>query len=610
MTRHSLLSALIAPIVATAQLAPGTTAPLAAHMQEVNRQWQHHALPLVTTPVRFTNDTERIAQHLHLVREHLATHAPAGLSSTQRMERDELLEVLDRYADAGRFPKNQVLPYRNPIFIDPFGTACAVGHLMIASGDRPLAERIDAAMETGYLAEILADARFHDPVATWAAAHGFTADELAWIQPGYQPPVLWTPLGGGTNGTVDEVLALANGDLLVAGTFTDAGGTTCARAARWNGSSYTALGELPDGTINCAVEHGGTLYIGGAFNNGQVDLLHWNGEWWEAETVFASKSAEVTALLSREGLLYAAGGRAGFAGIDHGVQVQEEGSWNMMPGVLNGPIHALVFHEDRLIAGGAFTGAFLSNQNELMHVARYSDGGWTQVADGLDGTVHDLLVHDNALYATGDMVSMAGTSFGLASIEGDLAEWTRLMPNIQNYITPSPVDAPSVARSMVVHGDRIFIAGDIYTYAGLTLGRGVVVYNGAPDQVEPYCDFMGPANTIALTNNDQLVVGGSSQQLHHIISTDLTTGIAPELAVLGLQLFPNPTVDRLSITIPRSMTTTTRVHVIDASGRQVNTDPRTIADRIELDTHALTAGTYVVELSDGSHTATGRFVKR
>lgn len=610
MKRHLLLLAFSAPVLAFAQLAPGTSAPLAAHMLEVNAEWRSFDVPLSATPVRFTNETERIARHLHLVRAYLASHTPEGLSASQAAERADLLNALERYADAGRFPQNHVLPYRNPIFIDPFGTACAVGQLMIESGYGDLAERIDATMETGYVAEIIADDHFAGPVGAWAQAHGFEANELAWIQPGYPPPILWSALGGGTNGTVEVTLPLANDDLLVVGSFTDAGEVACQGAARWNGTSYTALGMLPEGVVHCAVEHAGELYIGGSFNNGLIDLLRWNGTAWVGGTVFASKWAEVTALLSHDGQLYAAGGASGFAGVDYGVKVLQEGDWLPLPGMLNGPIHALDFHENYLVAGGAFTGAFLSTQNEVMHVARYMDIGWVQIADGLDGTVHDLMVHDNKLYATGDMISMIGTYFGLASIENDLAEWTRLMPNIQNYIAPSPVDAPSVARRMVVHQDRIFIAGDINAYTGLTYGRGVVAYNGAPDDVEPFCDFLGPANDIALVNGNQLVVGGASEFFHNIITTQLPTSIDSGLEPLDLGFFPNPTMDRVTITLPPNMGSTSRFRVTDATGRQVHAATRTGTGLIELDVQALSTGSYQVEVNDGSHSAIGRFVKQ
>ena len=101
-------------------------------MVEVNAEWntQQPELRSNGTMISFQNEAERIAMHLHLVREHLTEKTDKGLTADQLKERGSLLQELDRYADQGRFPQNHVLPYRNPIFIDPNGTACAVGQLM------------------------------------------------------------------------------------------------------------------------------------------------------------------------------------------------------------------------------------------------------------------------------------------------------------------------------------------------------------------------------------------------------------------------------------------------------------------------------------------------
>lgn len=605
MKRTLYILAALLPAAVFAQLAPQSTAPLLEHMREVNAEWRSFHGALNDTHTSFGSDTERITQHLHLVHTHLATHNPEGLSADQATNRAVLLDALEAYADRGVFPKNYVLPYRNPIFIDPHGTACAVGQLMIESGHADLAQRIDAEMELAYIREIALE-----EVGAWASEHGFTTDELAWIQPGYSPPIPWFTLGEGTNGTVNEVLPLSNGDLLVVGTFTDAGGTACDGAVRWNGSTYTAMGALPEGITHCAIEHNGEIYVGGSYNNGQVDLLHWTGDTWQTSTVFSSKWAEVTALHSHEGMLYAAGGETGFAGVDYGVKVLQDDEWLPLPGVLNGPIFALEHYENYLVAGGAFTGPFLSQEENILHVARYMDSGWMQIADGLDGTVHDLLIHDGALYATGTMITMMGPAFGLASIIADVNTWQRLMPNLMDYIAPSPVDGPSVGYSMVVHNDRIYVAGDLYIYEGLTFGTGLLAFNGTPDDVEPYCNFMGPAFSIALLGANQLVLAGASEALNNIIATDITSGVKDPLANLDLSFAPNPTKDVLTIQTPVEMDPVTSVRLTDLSGRMVQVEARVTGTGLQLDVRALASGTYQVLVNDGTRSATGRFVKQ
>jgi len=606
MERSILLSALLGTaFVANAQLAPQQEALLRDHLIEVNAEWNTYAadLPNGERMVSFRNDTERIAQHLHLVREHLASVTPEGLSADQAQHRADLIQGLERYADNGRFPQNHVLPFRNPIFIDPNNTACAVGQLIIESGDRVLAERISAQMNQAYIRDM------HWPeIGAWAADNGFTGDELAWIQPGYPPSIPWVPLGGGTNGEVSELLRLENGDLLVAGLFTEAGGVAYERVAVWNGTSYESLGSLIEGTVNDAIEFDGSIYIGGSFDSGSVDMLRWNGTTWDANTVFSGKYSEIHAFHVHNGMLHASGGRGGFAGTDYLVARMGTTDWVYVGQVLNQPILTLGTFDGALVAGGAFTDNFLSSGNAILHAARLNGNTWEQLGDGLNGTVRDLLIKDGQLYATGDMASMIGNSFGLARITAEATSWEQLMPNIGNYITVSPVDAPSYANAMVEKDGKIYIAGNISVYSGLTYGSGVVVFNGTADDVAPYCDFQGPAMDIELLGA-KLVVGGSSQFHMNIGTTDLTTGIGERAERLTLSVSPNPTTDLVNVQLPSSLSAAAKFRVIDAAARLVVIPSQRNGDLVRFSTQGLASGSYQIEVTNGTVTATGRFVK-
>lgn len=124
----------------------------------------------------------RIQAHLFQTADALEASTPPGLAPELQAQRAFLLQRLRRYAEAGRFPHNHVVPGQNPIFIDPHGTACAVGQLIIDSGHRELSERISAEQNRSYLLEMKDD---DGALAAWVATSGFTAHELARIQPGY-----------------------------------------------------------------------------------------------------------------------------------------------------------------------------------------------------------------------------------------------------------------------------------------------------------------------------------------------------------------------------------------------------------------------------------------
>lgn len=605
MKRLTLLPSLFFVAAATAQLAPGTGAPLLDHLREVNVEWRTrtHVVPSAT-PVTFHNDTERIAQHLHLVRAYLASHTPEGLSAEQAEQRNELLNALEQYADAGRFPQNYVLPYRNPIFIDPHNTACAVGQLMIESGHRDLAERIDAEMELAYIREIKLK-----EVDEWAVAHGFTADELAWIQPAYSPGIPWYPLGNGTNEEVSELLRLSDGDLLVAGQFTEAGDQERFHVARWNGATYEEMGSLPEGTVNAAIEFDGQIIIGGSFNNNTVDMLTWNGTTWTPSTAFPGKASSITAFHEYFGTLYAAGSRDGFAGTDNLVAHRTGGDWQMAGQVLNGPIRAFATLNNDLYIGGEFTGAFASSEDDIMHIARMGDASWGQVGDGLNGAVNAMLVYDNKLYATGDMVSMMGTYYGLARIAHNAPTWEQLMPNLTNYIF-SPLDGLMAGQALVEKNGKIYIGGDFFVGSIMVSGSGLAVFHGEPDAVEAYANFMGPVWDLELFAENQLIMAGSSDGYLNIASTELTTGINDKPAKLTFTTTPNPVIDVVTVQLPTALTANAPVRVTDISGRVIDMPTERDGLQLRLNARSLAAGQYQIEVNDGNSIATGKFVKQ
>jgi hypothetical protein len=79
-------------------------------------------------------------------------------------------------------------------------------------------------------------------------------------------------------GTVLCVLELANGDLLVGGSFSSAGGVAAANIARWNGSSWSALGAGLPAAVHCMVQRpNGQIVVGGAFFQ---RVVAWSGSAW------------------------------------------------------------------------------------------------------------------------------------------------------------------------------------------------------------------------------------------------------------------------------------------------------------------------------------------
>lgn len=126
-------------------------------------------------------DRVRIQQHLAKVEQQLRAAPVETLGTAARQARARLLDELHRYWQTGVFPRNsQHVGQRRPYFIDDDDRPCAVGALVINSGHKALAERIDRTFHTEYVPD-MSDAE----LLAWAGAHGFSAAELALIQPTY-----------------------------------------------------------------------------------------------------------------------------------------------------------------------------------------------------------------------------------------------------------------------------------------------------------------------------------------------------------------------------------------------------------------------------------------
>jgi hypothetical protein len=128
-------------------------------------------------------EVSQIQRHLSYVEATLRRTAPGDATPEQLRARERALDALHDYWTAGVFPQNRDFPDRHvPYFIDADGTACAVGHLMIASGDEALAREIATYENNDFVAEI-----DHPRVEPWLTRNGLTVEEAAWIQPAYGP---------------------------------------------------------------------------------------------------------------------------------------------------------------------------------------------------------------------------------------------------------------------------------------------------------------------------------------------------------------------------------------------------------------------------------------
>jgi hypothetical protein len=130
----------------------------------------------------------------------------------------------------------------------------------------------------------------------------------------------WSALGSGMGGSDPYVYALAaSGSTLYAGgDFTTAGGSAATNIAQWNGSSWSALGSGMDNGVLALAVSGSTLYAGGEFTtaggSAATNIAQWNGSSWSALGSGMSGVNDIVFALAVSGSTLYAGGQFTTAG--------------------------------------------------------------------------------------------------------------------------------------------------------------------------------------------------------------------------------------------------------------------------------------------------------
>jgi hypothetical protein len=350
-----------------ARLLPQVTAPLYEHLYEINEQWLTETSPVdYLAAVNFSDDSERIRTHLQLVEEILRTRPVTHLTAKQQRQRSAILDHLQTYWHCGLFPINSYQPNRLPVFVDEANTACAVGYLLQATGEQELVTRIRAENNFADLQELL----IYAELPTWAEASGFTADELAWIQPAYA--VLYFdafPFGNDEGISGGQILDMQvyNDELYMAGTFSHIDGFAADHLVAWDGNELRSLAgfaDLDGGFFRMAIdEDAGDIYAIGAFSaiagqeETQIFARYRSGSWERLLEVPATEGT-FTDLLYHQGYCYLSGDFDSLAGND---LIQKLGAFNTTSDTwepfneqfrLTGIIRDLDILGDSLLAGG------------------------------------------------------------------------------------------------------------------------------------------------------------------------------------------------------------------------------------------------------------------
>ena len=237
----------------------------------------------------------------------------------------------------------------------------------------------------------------------------------------------WVSLGTGLDGPVEELLALPNGDLIAGGAFSMAGGVSAYRIARWNGSSWAALGP----GISCT---GITALL--ALPNGDVVAAYYT----------QVSSTLLPAVARWNGAV-----------------------WTQLTTNLNGYVQALTtLSNGDVVAGGDFSliGGVAANR-----IARWNGAAWSPLGSGMNLTVISLATLSNGDLVAGGSFTTAGGVAASRIARWNGAVWSPLGAGVGGL-------ASAFVRALTVLPSGVLVAGGNFTGAGAVVANHVASWNG------------------------------------------------------------------------------------------------------------------------------------
>jgi hypothetical protein len=316
----------------------------------------------------------------------------------------------------------------------------------------------------------------------------------------------WSALGnlvGGQTVIVVGAIAIAGNDVYAGGDFTIAGGGIAENIAKWNGSSWSTLGNAPNNNINAVAVSGNEIVVGGEFTaagtvGGANRIAKWNSATNTWSGLGSGLDGTVNAVAVNGSEVYA-GGSFGTAG---GVSASRIAKWDgnnwsaLGSGISGGAfnsVNAIAASGSSVYAGGLFTTA---GGVSASNIAKWDGSTWSALGTGTNGSVFAVAVSGSEVYV-GGFFSRAG---GL--VVNNIAKWDGSNWSALGTGTNALVSA------IVVSGNQVYVGGGFTSAGGATANRLAVWDNAANTWSEVGGGLNNRVVSLGLSGND-LFVGGT-----------------------------------------------------------------------------------------------------
>jgi|GEM_PF-4631047 len=285
----------------------------------------------------------------------------------------------------------------------------------------------------------------------------------------------WSALGSsftntvGTNGSLEAVEVDQDDIVYVGGTFSNAGGVNARNIARWNGTSWSAMGGSLNNTVyDIEIDIQNRIYVGGSFtglaSGSSLTPINRVGRWSGANwgPLANGTNGTVYSVYSNgQGRVYAGGSftNAGSTATSNiALYNLNGGTWSALGSVANNgtnnTVRKVILGNSGILAGGEFT---MAGGNQALRIAAFNGSSWASVGQGFSDTVYDLAIDQmNDLYAVGAFVNAGGASANrIAKLEGNA--WVPIGNTLNNGANQT-VYAIEVDQSSILN--KIYIGGE------------------------------------------------------------------------------------------------------------------------------------------------------
>jgi hypothetical protein len=275
----------------------------------------------------------------------------------------------------------------------------------------------------------------------------------------------WSALGSGLNNWVYSI-AISGSDVYFGGDFTQAGGISANYIAKWDGSSWSALGSGVDNSVVAIAISGIDVYIVGYFTQaGGVSssrIAKWNGSSWSALGSGLNNHVRTIAISGSD--VYVGGGFTQAGGISANYIAKWNGSsWSALGSGVNYNVAAIGISGSDVYVGGLFTQAGGISAN---YIAKWNGSSWSALGSGVNAVVYEIAISGSDVYVGGNLIQAGGISANYIA-KWDGSSWSALGSGVNDGV-----------YAIAVSGSDIYVGG-YFTQAGGISANHIAKWDGS-----------------------------------------------------------------------------------------------------------------------------------